>query len=285
MMLVLAVVGTLLVALWIWLFVQGGNGKYNAYIEPIDKEEYFMPELFFIGFEAISLFKIDLKASSFQKFRKKIADLRGERFADFYLYVITGAQLTYFITIVPITFLFGIIVGEATIALAGLGASLFLAYYLYDEVNEKLRKREDQMMQMLPQALSTMALLINAGMPVRQTWEKVAYSGTNELNQQMQTVVIEMQNGVSMTRAIHGMGERCDSKELRKFCSMLVQNLQKGNAELVDTIRAMSEESWMERKNLSLRRGEAAGQKLLIPTAIMFAGVIMMIVVPIFTQI
>lgn len=281
---VLAVVGTLLAVLWMVLFLRGRNGKYNTYIEPINKEEYFLPELFFIGFEAISVFKIDLKAELFQKLRKKISDLRGERFADFYLYVIVGAQITYFLTLLPITILFAVVSGEMIIAAAGLGMALFLDYYLYDEVNEKLREREDQMMQVLPQALSTMALLINAGMPVRQTWEKVAYAGSNELNRQMQTVVIEMQNGASMTQAIHRMGERCDSKELRKFCAMLVQNLQKGNAELVQTIRTMADESWMEKKNLALRRGEAAGQKLLIPTAIMFAGVIMIIVIPIFTQ-
>ena len=66
---------------------------------------------------------------------------------------------------------------------------------------------------------------------------------------------------------------------------MLVQNLTKGNHELVSFLKQTSTESWEERKNIVKRKGEAAATKLMLPIGIMFVGLLIMIVVPIFTKI
>ncbi len=44
----------------------------------------------------------------------------------------------------------------------------------------------------------------------------------------------------------------------------------------------MPKESWEERKHYVKRKGETAATKLLLPIGMMFAGILIMVVVPIF---
>ena len=46
----------------------------------------------------------------------------------------------------------------------------------------------------------------------------------------------------------------------------------------------MNEESWEEKKHRAKRKGEAASSKLMIPIMIMFVGILIMVIVPIFTN-
>ena len=63
----------------------------------------------------------------------------------------------------------------------------------------------------------------------------------------------------------------------------MVQNIQKGGPDFALQLRDMNNESWEEKRHLAKRKGELAGSKLLIPTLIMFVGILIMIIVPIFT--
>lgn len=64
----------------------------------------------------------------------------------------------------------------------------------------------------------------------------------------------------------------------------MIQNLQKGNAEIAFFLRDMSNEMWEEKKHLVKRKGEAANSKLLLPIAMIFIGILIMIMVPAFTN-
>ena len=71
-------------------------------------------------------------------------------------------------------------------------------------------------------------------------------------------------------------------KEIRKFSSILTQNIQKGGGELAASMKYMNIESWEEKKQNAKRKGELAGQKLMLPLMLMFAGILIMVIVPIF---
>ena len=139
------------------------------------------------------------------------------------------------------------------------------------------------MLSDMPQMLSKLTLLVNSGMIVREAWEKVALGGERALYKEMQATVREMGNGVSDIEAYKNFADRCAIKEVRKFASMMVQNLQKGNAELAYFLREMSDEMWKEKQHLVKRKGEAANSKLLLPTLLIFIGVLVMIIVPAFS--
>jgi len=60
--------------------------------------------------------------------------------------------------------------------------------------------------------------------------------------------------------------------------------LIKGNKELVDMLQAQSAESWQLKKHLATREGEKAASKLLMPMMLMFVGILIMVLIPIFAN-
>ena len=159
-----------------------------------------------------------------------------------------------------------------------------IVVYLDMEINDAIEKKHEEILSDYPEVLSKLTLLINAGMIVREAWTKVAYTCDRALYKEMQITSEEMCNGVAELDALYNFSQRCTVKELKKFSSILSQNLQKGGTELAYNLRSMNEESWEQKKHNAKRKGETAGAKLMIPTMIMFVGILLMVVVPIFTN-
>ena len=81
-------------------------------------------------------------------------------------------------------------------------------------------------------------------------------------------------------RAYELLGSRCGLPLYRKLSTLLIQNVQKGAAGMLDTLR---QESWKvneERKNQIKRKGEEAGTKLLFPMMLMLGMVMILVIVP-----
>ena len=64
---------------------------------------------------------------------------------------------------------------------------------------------------------------------------------------------------------------------------MIIQGLEKGAAELTMFLKDMADELWMEKRNMVKQKGEKANSKLLVPTVIIFIGILFMIMAPIVT--
>lgn len=280
---ILAALGTIMVIFWTVLYLKYKDSFDNVLVS-INPEQFMMPDLFFIGFGFIDMFKINLKTESGRKKEKKIAEVYGEKYAPYYHYCITGAQITYILTIAPLGFFLGAIINDLLYTFLALAGTVAIVVYLDMEVNDAIEKKHDEILSDYPEVLSKLTLLINAGMIVREAWTKVAYTSERALYKEMQITSEEMSNGVSELDAFHNFSQRCAVKELRKFSSILSQNLQKGGTELAFNLRSMNEESWEEKKHRAKRKGETAGAKLMIPTMIMFVGILLMVIVPIFTN-
>lgn len=276
--------GSLMVCFWGVLFLRAGS-KYDGIIQAVDRKQFQMPEIFMVGFCCIDWFKINLKTVAGRKKEKELAELYGDQYAGFYRYVIVGGQISYAITLIPIALFMGVLSDSLPFTfLILLGAAAIIVYLDLDIKNNVGRKR-DEILEDYPEVLSQLTLLVNAGMIVREAWDKVAYNSNRALYKEMQTTSLEMQNGISESEALYNFAQRCSVKEIRKFSSLLIQNLKKGGSELTASLRLMTTESWEEKKQLAVRKGEAASQKLLIPLIIMFIGIIIMIIVPVFSSI
>ena len=79
----------------------------------------------------------------------------------------------------------------------------------------------------LPQVLSKLTLLVNSGMVLRDAWKHAAFTGNRVLYQEMQNTTLEIENGVMEIEAYKNFADRCSVKEIRKFTSLIIQNLQK----------------------------------------------------------
>lgn len=277
------IVATPLVLFWIFLYVRY-RSAFHAYTDNLSPKDYKMPELFFVGMGFMHLIHYNLHSRKGRVRIKEISEIKGQKFAEFYYYVIKGATFTYILTLAPLVFILSALSDEPLMLIIGSGLAVLMVRYLEKDINDKLEERRVELLMDLPQVLSKMALLINSGMVMREAWVKVSETGERALYQEMRKASLEMANGASDLEAFRNFADRCSVKSVRKVTSTLIQNMQKGNQELSYFLDEMSREMWEEKKNMVRQKGETAGTKLLIPIGMIFIGILILIIVPIFAN-
>ena len=277
----LLVIATVLTILWI-ILAKKYEAEFKDLTDSIDPNEYRYPELFCVGFGIMKLLHIDSKSKRARKRIKEISEVQGNRYAEYYFYVINGAKWTYGATVVVAMAILGALGNSGISTVFGVALAGLLMWYVEELMNDKLEEKRDQLLADLPQMLSKMTLLVNSGMVVREAWRKIAESGDRVLNKEMLLTVEEMNNGVAELDAYKNFADRCAIKEIRRFSSTMIQNMQKGNSEIAYFLKEMSDEMWEEKKHLVKRKGEAANSKLLIPTAMIFMGILVLVMAPTF---
>jgi tight adherence protein C len=275
-------IGAVLLGIWLVLFFTGL--KYASLFDALTEKEFPLKEIYFVGYAALELVHYSYKSKHDRKLRKELSVLFGEKYAEYYLRVIHAQEITMSLTLAILGFaLYGVADDIAVLVVLLIFAGL--AYYYFGTLTEKrILKRSEEMLRDFSNVVSKLALLTNAGMILREAWTEIAFSGETTIYREMQTSVEEMNNGISEIDAIFRFGKRCIIPEIKKFSSTIVQGLVKGNNELAMMLQAQSREVWMLKKQDIHRQGEKAASRLLIPVVIMFVGILIMVIVPIFTN-
>ena len=279
--LLLLIIATVLVVLWIWL-AKKYEAEFKDLPDSIEPTGFRYPEVVSVGVGIMKILHIDSRSKKARKRIKEISEVQGKRYAEYYYLVINGAKWTYGFTVVVGMAVLGALGNSGLATVAGVGFAGLLMWYVEELMNDKLEAKRDELLADLPQMLSKMTLLVNSGMVVREAWKKIAESGDRALNREMRLTVDEMNNGVAELDAYKNFADRCAIKEIRRFSSTMIQNMQKGNSEIAYFLKEMSDEMWEEKKHLVKRKGEAANSKLLIPTAMIFIGILILVMVPTF---
>ena len=167
----------------------------------------------------------------------------------------------------------------------GLIVGGLLILYLDLALFDKLTARRQEILLDLPQVLSKLTLLVNSGMVLRDAWKRVSITGERVLYQEMQNTNLEMENGVTEIDAYRNFAERCNVKEIRKFTSLIIQNLNKGNEELAYFMKDLSDEMWEVKKSQVKQKGEKANTQLLLPMMLILIGILIMVMVPVMQQV
>lgn len=277
---ILILIYFVLAALWLFFWIAGSK-RFAPMVEPLDRKKYMLKDLYPIGFQILDTFHYSY--NTFQD-RKRIGQamiVYGEHFGEYYYRVNMAEKVTYAATCVMISPVLGPLVGNNLFSLFGLVAAGFLYYYADTKITDVIKKRENELSRDFADMVSKLALLINAGMITREAWEEIAHTGQGTVYEEMLAAVDEMNNGVSEIDAYQNFGNRCGVQSVKKFTSMLCQNLTKGNKELVDFLKSESAISWEEKKHYVKRKGEEASNKMMIPLGLILVGVFVMILVPV----
>ena len=171
-------------------------------------------------------------------------------------------------------------------ALALLGGT-FLPLLKEREKEKQKERRREQMLQDYPGILLKFTLLIQAGMPARSAFRKIAGDyekgqpgRKREAYEEIRRTCREMDTGVSEAEAYRHFGERCLQVRYRTFSILLVQNLQKGSRQMAALLERESTEAWEERKRNARVMGEMAVTKLLVPMMLMLVVVMAVVMIP-----
>ena len=278
-------IATVFFLIWVFLFVKYRN-QFDDLLEEVDGKIFTLKELYFLGLgvieikEKISGKKITENEKAILKM-KELAEVFGRANAELYYYILVAAQTSLILTFIPLGLFMGSLMKSLIGYVLGGAVAYALIYGVQSSINGAVARKKQDIISEFPKMVSKLTLLINAGMLVRRAWDEVSQSNyESQLYAEMRTTSKDIQEGMSIDRAMELFAARCGIKEIRKFSSIYVQAVNRGASESINSMKAMADDAWEQKKQLSKQQGEIAAQKLMLPNMIMFFGILIVVVVP-----
>ena len=157
------------------------------------------------------------------------------------------------------------------------------------QLHRKAAERKQLLLKQYPDFISRLLLLMDAGMNTKGAIYRLAMryrrnreaGGKKEyLYEELLYICARMSNGMGEGQAYEMLGARCGLPVYRKLATLLVQNLNRGSGEMLESMRAEADRALDERKVQVRKLGEEAGTKLLFPMMIMLGIVMVLILIP-----
>lgn len=275
MRVILLAVGTLLSFMYIIQMMRGS--KYKDMLAGLNNADYPFYNLYVVGLAWNSGKLLNLKGKVRDSLMSQARLLYDPQYAEYYSTLVWAQIVTFAHLMLALGFLFAGLVNSSLMVFVGIIFGAVFGYYFMTKMKTELDERKTECVSELPEVVSTMALLINSGMVLREAWRTIASSKEGVIYKLMRDACEDMDNGVSETDALHNFGVLSNSGEVKKFIGSLIQGMEKGGKDLSIFLVAQSSEMWELKKQIMLQKGEAAASKLLIPTTLIFAGILIVV--------
>ena len=243
------------------------------------------------GYGLFMMLHLDAKNSFIRYLIKQCSKYRERRAAGRYAYYVAASVVGFFsIGLVLFFAVFALTLSMELEGRAGIASLVVLALFMIigylplDKVLQTVQKRQEEINRQFPQVISKLTLLTEAGMEVGRAWNLTSESGNGVLYMEMNRVNRDLNNNVKPEEAYMSFIQRCSNTYTSKLASLIVQNMFKGNAEIVRQLGSLNTECWNEFRNNTQRMGEKVQTKLFIPTLIMFAAILILIIVPVLSS-
>lgn len=257
--------------------------KYDDFIDPVDSKRYPLKKLMPVALFILDKLGYKYNTKYDRKLLIKITEISGLQYSQYYLRIHWANKITYALLTLILTGFIGIGTGPDQ-GLAAFGVILMGAviYFADNELDERIKKRRLAIQMDFPDFLNKLVLLINAGMTVSRAWEKAVRENRKKsvLYDELDAVLVQVKAGKSEYQAYEDFSKRCRTPEITRFVSVLIQNLKKGNSDMVSMLRLQANECWEMRKNAAKKLGEEASTKLLFPMMIMFVAILIIVATP-----
>ncbi|SEB58832.1 type II secretion system F family protein [Paenibacillus sp. GP183] len=167
----------------------------------------------------------------------------------------------------------------------GLFCAMVTPLLMLKELDAQIRKKQQQIIMELPEVLSTIVLLVNAGETVQRAWirclqVKRRNEAESPLFKEMDMAVRELEMNISFPKVMEDFSKRCAMHEVSLFTSSLMLNYKRGGNDFVLALHGLSQELWQRRKTVSKTLGEEASSKLVFPMVLIFAVVMLIVAAP-----
>lgn len=269
------------------LLVSKKNVKYVSETSNLNKEQYPFKDIMPMGLLLADKVGIEkLKVKNKELYEKMISMYGIEVEFNFRLHMANKFMLS----IIAIDAVYFIVLANGSINLfmiiLGLIAGI-ATYFLSDSLQEEqFKKRTKEIKYDFPEFLTQLVLLINAGLTIERAWGKILehIDKNTVLATEMTKTYNDMRSNKSISKCLNDLSRRCKVKEISKFTSIILQNINKGSSDMVFMLQQLSEECWVERKLAAKQKGEEASSKLLFPMMLMLLAVFAVVLVPAMMQ-
>lgn len=252
--LILMIICTPFALVWICLAITKGK-KYATYTKSTFAREFQMSKLFCVGFALMPILHMGTKTRRAKLKNQRDCRDQGQEVCGILLLYFAGRQDHICIYCVPCIY--------ASFGPGGKCGGGTSGSYLQRAGSHVYRPifagQADSQKAGDPDGSSTGVVQAYAsghsGNGSPRCWEKTAITGERALYKEMQNTSLEIDNGIMEADAYRNFADRCSVKEVRKFTSLILQNLQKGNEELALFLGDMSTEMWEMKKNEVKQKG------------------------------
>ncbi len=280
----------MLLKIWVVGYLMGLIGlyfvsrKHQKHFSGVDQKIYPIKGFLCIGYCLLEMVGYKYNTIYDQKLVLLFNQIYGGKEGKHYTKIHWCNQVTFLLIIILLLSLFTVAQGMTIFNYIILSIVVMVAviYGLNKEVYQQLKRRQEQIKLDLPEFLSKLILLISAGLNVSKAWERIAVESDSDrpLYKELRITLQEIKNGKSEEEAYEDFANRCRNPEIFKFVSLIIQNLKKGNEEIISMLRLLNNECWITRKNTAKILGEEASTKLLLPLMIMFIAILMIVMTP-----
>lgn len=274
---ILLSIGTVLSILFIIMLFKGA--KYDYMLESLSGDAFPLKTIYSVGLAWQDLKIGKLRGLPGDLLRKDSNLYYSKNYSEYYARIIWAQVISFAHACLAIFFvLSGVLIDmSGFLGLVGVVACALSAYYFFTFTSGKIKTRTDECEKEFPNAISKLALIVNSGVILHESWEMVANGNKGTLYEMMQNSCEQMRNGVSEIDAIYEFGQKTNSDDIKKFTSALIQSIERGGGDLPQFLANQSSELWAARRQTMLQKGEKAAGALLMPIALMFMGVMMIV--------
>lgn len=273
----------LLITFIVFYVLYSKGKKYKDLYEPLDKNEFALKDMFGIGFFVMfDLYKYQYGKPFDRKLRIKLRELYPIEFEDYYLRVYWAQAVTFLVIGFAFSGLLLNALGPVGIVL-GIGLGSILFYFSFKGLDERVEKRHLKISLDMPDFTNKIIILSGAGLTVRKALEKISkeMSIKTPLYEALAECIKSMEElNETDTKAFMKLTEKCNTPAMRRFSSVILQNLTFGGGEVIRALKDIADEQWNERKNASEKLAMEAETKLLYPMMLMLFSVIIVTVTP-----
>jgi len=174
----------------------------------------------------------------------------------------------------------------------GIFVAILIFWMADKDLHDRVEKRKLQMKRDYPDIVHKMTLYLGAGITIRGAFQKLAGEyekargkGGREspVYEEILHTCRELKAGVSESAAYENLGKRIGVQEYIRLCTLLIQNLKKGNSALLQRLREEAQKASEEQLRYGKQLCEEAVTKLLLPMVLMLLVVMLMIMIPAFS--
>lgn len=257
--------------------------RYSEIVEKLDKKDFPIKGILPIGLYILDVFKYSYNTAYDRRLLMAEAELYGHKRALDMLRIHWGIK----ISLILLSLAFVLFVGTMTRPDAGYALFCILlqagiVVFSNRDLAEKVRKRRQSIQMDFPDFVNKLTLLVNAGMTISRAWEKAVMDTCRRtpLYIELGAAILDIKSGVPEYKAFEEFAQRCHVPVVTRFVSVVLQNMRKGNDELVPVFRLFSSECWELRKSTAKRFGEEASTKLLFPMMLMLTAILLIVGMP-----
>jgi tight adherence protein C len=274
-----AVLVTVLTVTFAVIWLKGS--RHSVLLEGLDYKKHPCRDLYPFGLEVLEMIRYRFSSMRDRKMAGYIKILYGSEYREYYQRIHMARKISVAVPVCIFFLVVSVLIDDWSLVVFAFLAAGGSAWYFDRAIYDVISKRAGSIRRDIPEILTELALLVNAGMVLRNAWRKASLSGEGVLHMEMRRAVEHIDNGIPETEAYREFAGRCGDRYLDRIISAMLQNLKKGNRELVEFLSETSSECWEERKQSVLRKGEEASTKMLLPIGLMFLGILLMIMLPI----